>query len=78
MRLFRCALSLFILCDTLLVGRSVGQSASGPSFRALPGYVVDEHFSSLRGEPEMTGRIIERMRPGRCVAVLLKSAWLMD
>jgi len=70
MRLFRRAVSLFILCGPLLEGRSVGQSASGSSFRALPGYVVEEHFSALRQQPGLTGRIIERMRRGRFVAVL--------
>jgi len=46
-----------------------GQKLS-EGFRAAPGYVVDERFSALRREPRLTGRIIERLRLGRFVAVL--------
>ncbi len=42
----------------------------GPTFRALSGYVVDEQFSALRHEPTVKGRILQRLRIGRHVAVL--------
>jgi hypothetical protein len=49
---------------------SVAWGQRATSFRALSGYVVDEQFSALRREPRLNGRIIERLRVGRWIAVL--------
>lgn len=52
---------------------SVAWGQSAIPFRALSGYVVDERFSALRREPRLNGRLIERLRVGRFVAVLSES-----
>lgn len=64
------AVSLLVIWCALVVSAAGQQQRAASSFHALPGYVVDEHFSALRREPGVTGRIIERMRLGRFIAVL--------
>ncbi|HXF04807.1 MAG TPA: hypothetical protein VNM72_05255 [Blastocatellia bacterium] len=68
--MFRRIVCLLIVCWGLGVNVTGQQTKAASSFHALPGYVVDERFSALRREPGLTGRIIERMRLGRFIAVL--------
>jgi len=64
-------IGLLLACGLGLSAIAWGQSAA--PFRALSGYVVDERFSALRREPRLNGRLIERLRVGRFVAVLSES-----
>ena len=70
MRMLRRIVGLLIVCCGLVTDVTGQQAKAASSFHALPAYVVDEHFSALRREPKLTGRIIERMRLGRFIAVL--------
>lgn len=70
MRMLRRIVGLLIVCCGLVADVTGQQAKAASSFHALPGYVVDERFSALRREPGLTGRIIERMRLGRFIAVL--------
>lgn len=70
MRILRGIVGLLIVWCGLVASVTGQQTKAASSFHALPAYVVDEHFSALRREPKLTGRIIERMRLGRFIAVL--------
>ncbi len=70
-RRIRCwSVGIGVLLVAGLIRTHAAWGQRTPTFRALSGYVVDEQFSALRREPALKGRIIQRLRLGRWVAVL--------